>query len=250
MEPEHILVYGATGGIGQQLVRGALSTFPKAQIYAVARDAERLNSLRDQLAPGSTQLASFVADPSHPEGAEEVAAWLGSKTNRLDWAFHTLGTLNGRGRSPEKNLREVELESLVDAFKVNAFSALWLSRSLRPFFRHQGRSILMFLSAKVGSIADNQLGGWYAYRMSKAALNMGVRNIALEYGRSSCPTIVVAVHPGTTLTSLSRDHLKGYAPERVADPKLTAERLLSLAAKLEKPQSGSFFHWDGSPIPW
>lgn len=249
MEPEHILITGASGGIGEALIKKCFAFYPKSQVYAVARNPERLERLREAC-PTPEQLACFAADLSQPEANEELAAWLTQRTQRIDLAIHTLGVLNGQNRGPEKSLRDIDPLSLQEAFTVNAFSALWFSRSMKPLFRHPDRSVLMFLSAKVGSIGDNHLGGWYAYRMSKAALNMGVKNISLEYSRSACPTIVAAVHPGTTLTDLSRNHVKGFPRDRVAAPEQTAERLLNLAKDFTKEQSGGFFHWDGSPLPW
>ncbi len=249
MPPVHILVSGATGGIGRQLTYKALQFYPEARIYALARNEAKLVALKAE-SPDPARVFTLPVDLSREASIEILSDWLGPLSSHLDLAIHTLGILNGGGQAPEKSLRDIAADNLIEAFTVNTFSALWLGKALKPFFRRPQRSVLMFLSAKVGSINDNRLGGWYAYRMSKAALNMGIRNMALEYARSACPTIVSAVHPGTTLTDFSRDHVRGFSPERLAEPDVTAERLLRLAETLEKDHSGHFFHWDGSPLPW
>ena len=119
-----------------------------------------------------------------------------------------------------------------------------------PLFRHDERSILAAISAKVGSIGDNQLGGWYGYRASKAALNMFMRNIAIEYRRTSPRTIAVVLHPGTTDTRLSQPFQKNVPAEKLFSVDRTVTQLLEVIENLEEGDSGQFFSWDGSPLPW
>ena len=125
-----------------------------------------------------------------------------------------------------------------------------MAQSVLPFLRHSERSILAFISAKVGSIEDNRLGGWYGYRASKAALNMFVKTAAIEYSRKSKQTIVVSLHPGTTDTQLSKPFQRNVPPGKLFSVERTVRQLTQVLTLLEVKDSGKFFSWDGSVIPW
>jgi NAD(P)-dependent dehydrogenase (short-subunit alcohol dehydrogenase family) len=247
MNPKSILITGANGGIGSCLVQAASQRWPEAKIFAVARDEGKLLRLGASL----PHFKALAFDLTRPEDAKVMAEILKGEIDTLDLVIHTLGILNGLGHRPEKSLKEVEEAALAEAFQVNTMSAIWLGQAIKPFLqRKSGMSQFMILSAKVGSIGDNDLGGWYSYRMSKAALNMGIKTMALEFRRSSCPGSVVAVHPGTTLTDFSREQVKNWAPARLATAETTAKRLLQLAESLDAEHNGKFLHWDGSELPW
>ncbi len=119
-----------------------------------------------------------------------------------------------------------------------------------PLLRPKSGSIFASISAKVGSIEDNRLGGWYGYRASKAALNMFLKTIAIEYSRRCPKTIVVALHPGTTDTRLSQPFQKNVPPEKLFPVSKTVNLLLEVLAGLKLADSGEFFSWDGSRLPW
>ena len=119
-----------------------------------------------------------------------------------------------------------------------------------PLFRHQEGSIFASISAKIGSIGDNRLGGWYGYRASKAALNMFMRTTAIEYSRRCPKTIVVTLHPGTTDTNLSLPFQKNVPPEKLFSVERTVTQLLEVMSSLGLKDSGHFFSWDGSRLPW
>lgn len=248
-KPEQIVISGATGGIGRCLVAAALERWPEAAIYAVGRDEAKLAAMGLELGT-PRQLIPFAFDLTQKEGAESLAERLKEHTESVDLVLHTIGVLNGGGRGPEKSLREIDPNALEEAFRINVSSCLWLATALKPFLRHPAHSVFIALSAKVGSIGDNQLGGWFAYRMSKAALNMGIRNISLEFKNSAGNATVVAVHPGTTLTDFSRKFVSRWPDQKVASPEVTAQRLLDLSEKLEPGESGKFLHWDGTELPW
>jgi NAD(P)-dependent dehydrogenase (short-subunit alcohol dehydrogenase family) len=125
-----------------------------------------------------------------------------------------------------------------------------LAKHLVPLLRHGDRSIFATISAKVGSIGDNQLGGWYGYRASKAALNMFMRTAAIEYGRKSPNTIVALLHPGTTDTRLSQPFQRNVPPEKLFSTERTVEQLWTVLNQLGPDNSGQFFSWDGAEIPW
>jgi len=133
---------------------------------------------------------------------------------------------------------------------VNSIGAVLLAKHLMPLLRHKEGSIFASISAKVGSIGDNRLGGWYGYRASKAALNMFLKTISIEYSRRCPKTIVVALHPGTTDTRLSQPFQKNVPPGKLFPVEKTVNLLLDVLASLKLADSGEFFSWDGSRLPW
>jgi NAD(P)-dependent dehydrogenase (short-subunit alcohol dehydrogenase family) len=125
-----------------------------------------------------------------------------------------------------------------------------LFKQVQPLLKHDDRSILATISAKVGSIGDNQLGGWYGYRASKAALNMFIRTSSIEYKRTCPQAILVALHPGTTDTKLSLPFQRNVPPEKLFTVDRTVSQLLTVIENLTPADSGKFFSWDGSQIVW
>jgi NAD(P)-dependent dehydrogenase (short-subunit alcohol dehydrogenase family) len=160
------------------------------------------------------------------------------------------GILHDEHLQPEKSLKQINSDRLLRYFQINSIGSLLLAKHLLPLLRHGERSILATISAKVGSIGDNQLGGWYGYRASKAALNMWMRNVAIEYHRNSPRTIVALLHPGTTDTRLSKPFQRSVPPEKLFSVERTVTQLLAVLETLTEEDSGQFFNWDGSRLPW
>ena len=150
---------------------------------------------------------------------------------------------------PEKSLRDIDGQQFMRSFQVNALVTAIIARDFLPLLRHPGPSCLATLSAKVGSIADNQLGGWYAYRASKAALNMIIKNASLEYQRRSSKARVLAIHPGTTITELSKPYI-ARTKLKLHSTDETASNILSVIDGRPLSDSGLFLSWDGSTLPW
>lgn len=136
------------------------------------------------------------------------------------------------------------------SFQVNAMGAALLTKHLMPLLKHGDPSLFGAISAKVGSIGDNRLGGWYGYRASKAALNMLIKTASLEYARRSPNTILVLLHPGTTDTRLSQPFQRGVPPEKLFPVSRTVAQLMAVMEGLTPADSGEFFSWDGSRLPW
>jgi len=144
-------------------------------------------------------------------------------------------------------VRRAHLERL---FAVNGFGPLLLAQTLEPFWSREQPCHFASLSARVGSIADNHLGGWYGYRASKAAQNQLLRCLAIEWGRRLPQVCVSLLHPGTTATALSQPFQGAVPAERLFSPERAAQQLVAVLEGLGPHQSGGFWAWDGRPIPW
>ncbi len=164
--------------------------------------------------------------------------------------FHLIvnaaGLLHTPRFQPEKKLGDLHYAQLLETFRINTFGPALVLRHFGPLLDAE-RGVLALLSAKVGSIADNRLGGWYGYRASKSALNMLVRTAAIELRRTRPQAVVVALHPGTVSSSLSRP-FRGDEVGRL--PALAAAQMLAVLGALGPTDSGQFVGWDGQRLPW
>jgi NAD(P)-dependent dehydrogenase (short-subunit alcohol dehydrogenase family) len=239
------LVLGASGGIGGGFTRYWLSQYPSAEVWgAYRRRSQDLADLQTQY-PERLHLLPF--DLTEPDSIANLSAAL---PPRLHGAVNCVGLLQNETLQPEKNLRQLRADHLQTYFAVNSIGPVLLAQALLPHFRHPDPSVFAFLSAKVGSIGDNQLGGWYGYRASKAALNMFIKTAALEYRRSAPQATLVLLHPGTTDTGLSRPFQKNVPPEKLFSAERTVSQLITVLKSLGPEDSGSFFSWDGARLPW
>ncbi|BAY39888.1 short-chain dehydrogenase/reductase SDR [Nostoc sp. NIES-2111] len=246
----NVLIVGASQGIGLGFVKKLLQDERIAKIYATCRKsdlASELIALRDKYSPRLTCLSLDITDELQ---IAEVLQKISDKTSKLHLVINCVGLLHEGNLQPEKSLRQLNSENLLHYFQVNSIGAVLLAKHLVPLFRHNDQSVFATISAKLGSIGDNQLGGWYGYRASKAALNMFVRTVAVEYGRSCPQTTVVTLHPGTTDTRLSRPFQKNVAAEKLFSVERTVNQLLAVIEQLQEGDSGQFFSWDGSRLPW
>ena len=167
-----------------------------------------------------------------------------------DTIFICNGVLHDDEGMPEKNLLQLNSQLLEKRFHSNVtVPALYLQALYRYLIKKQNIKVLV-LSAKVGSISDNKLGGWYSYRMTKAALNMLVKNLSIEIGRVNKSASLVSLHPGTTDTSLSEPFQKNLPAGQLQTPKQTAIRLLNVSKQLKPEQSGQLLNWDANKIPF
>ena len=244
------LVTGASRGIGLEFVRQLLESGRCERVFAVYRQTHTAQGLMALQRTWGDRLVLLPGDMTQEADVKTIAAQIQTYTPLLHWVINTIGVLQEAGMSPEKSLRQIEVSGLLRAFEVNSIPTVLLAKHLLPLLRHPSRSVLAVLSAKVGSIGDNHLGGWYGYRASKAALNMFVKTIALEYQRRSPQTLVLALHPGTTDTQLSQPFQRNVPPEKLFTVTRTVEQLLTVIDSKTCEESGSFFAWDGSILPW
>ncbi|MBD3882358.1 SDR family NAD(P)-dependent oxidoreductase [Phormidium tenue FACHB-886] len=252
IESINALIVGANRGIGLGFVQHLLgnrsglsinhlfSTYrqqPTPEISAVAAQHPDRLSL---MAMDITDEAQIAA------GVKQIQ----QQVDRLHLVLYCVGFLHNDTIQPEKSLQQIQPEPLLRYFQVNSIGAVLLAKQVLPLLKHSDRSVLASISAKVGSIGDNALGGWYGYRASKAALNMLMRTAAIEYSRKSPKTLVVMLHPGTTDTQLSKPFQRNVPPEKLFSVDRTVTQLLDVIEGLQPEDSGQFFSWDGSRLPW
>lgn len=224
-----IAVVVGSGGIGAALAEALRAEQAFDEIVVLGRRSTPALDLLDE--------ASIAA----------CAGWLAERGS-LELVIDATGILHGPGMAPEKSWRELDPAVLAQAFAINAIGPALLVKHFLPVLARDRRAVFATLSAKVGSIGDNRLGGWYAYRASKAALNQLVRTASIELRRSRPQAICVALHPGTVDTGLSAPFAKSGL--QVQPPELAAKRLLTVLAGLTVEDSGEFFDYRGERLPW
>ncbi|MBW4560666.1 MAG: SDR family NAD(P)-dependent oxidoreductase [Mojavia pulchra JT2-VF2] len=246
----NVLIVGASQGIGLGFVKRLLTDDRIAKIYATYRQQESAGELIALENKYPEQLICLPLDITEELQICECVQKIRTQVNKLHLVVNCVGILHDETLQPEKSLRQLNSENLLRYFQINSIGAVLLAKHLLPLFKHGERSVFASISAKIGSIGDNQLGGWYGYRASKAALNMFMRTAAIEYSRSSPKTLVVTLHPGTTDTRLSRPFQGNVPKEKLFSIERTVTQLLSVIEQLQEGDSGQFFSWDGSRLPW
>lgn len=246
-----VLVQGASRGLGLELAAQLLERPDVARVVATARRPEAsagLGALRERHGERLVAIPLDVRDEASIAGAAERTR---AATERLHGIWNVAGVLHeGASVRAEKRLEQVTAEGLARAFEVNAFGPLLVAKHFLPLLRHGERAVVANLSARVGSIADNRRGGWYAYRASKAAQNMGTRTLALELARRAPGCLCVALHPGTVDTGLSRPFQRSVPEGGLFTTARAARQLLEIVDSLRPEESGSFLAWDRTVIPW
>jgi len=242
------LVTGAGSGIGLALVEQLLQDDHCSAVYAGCRAPDNAPELL-RLADEDARLTVLVLDVTQAQSLE-AAVEVMSASGRLDLVINTAGVLHqSNGMQPEKKLSDINFDDLLLAYDVNALGAMRLAVALEPLLKLSRTPRFASLSARVGSISDNQLGGWYGYRASKAALNMLLRTLAIEWARVMPNMTCVALHPGTVKTDLSAPFTRN-SQHTVFTPAVAAGQLLSVVDGLGPEQNGRFYAWDGQEIPW
>jgi NAD(P)-dependent dehydrogenase (short-subunit alcohol dehydrogenase family) len=250
IQAANALVVGASQGIGLGMVKQLLSDPTVATIIATYRNPESAQDLRVLAEAYPQRLTCIQLDATDESQIIETMAQIKSITPALHLVINCVGILHEGDLQPEKSLRQINADQLLRYFQVNSISSVVLAKHLLPLLKHGDRNIFVSISAKIGSIGDNQIGGWYGYRASKAALNMFMRTIAIEYRRKSPHTIVVMLHPGTTDTRLSKPFQRNVPAEKLFSVERTVNQLLAVLECLSEADSGQFFSWDGSRLPW
>jgi NAD(P)-dependent dehydrogenase (short-subunit alcohol dehydrogenase family) len=236
---ERAVIVGASGGIGRALALELRARSASTELHALAREPALLDL---------PQAIPVACDIQCENSVRAAAAAIGPGIDLVIVASGVLHPADTKG--PEKSLREIDPAAMAQVFAINAIGPALVAKHFAPLLTRNRRAVFAALSARVGSIADNRLGGWHSYRASKAALNMLVRGAAIELGRTHRQAIVVALHPGTVDTALSASFQRGVSPGRLFSPQQSAGLLLDTIEGLTVQQSGSLLAWDGTAIPF
>lgn len=194
--------------------------------------------------PGADVALDVSDEASIAAAAEAVKAG-----GPLDLAFVATGMLHDQGISPEKSLSALDPVAMALLFQVNAIGPSMVAKHFLPLLAKRRKSAFAALSARVGSISDNRLGGWHSYRASKAALNMMIRTMSVELRRRNPSALIVGLHPGTVATDLSAPFQKGVKEGKLFTPDRSARAMLSVLDGLTAEDSGAQFAWDGARVP-
>lgn len=249
--PITAFVQGSSRGIGLSLVRRLLGCDRVDRIIAGARNPHASDALMELAESNPQRLRPVALDVTRPEQIEALATTLAEENVRPGLVLNVAGLLHdGADLAPEKRLEDLSADRLQRVFAVNVLGPALVMRHLLPLMRGQDKAVFAALSARVGSIGDNRLGGWYAYRSSKAALNQMLHTASIEARRRFSNVIIAALHPGTTDTGLSRPFQANVPDGKLFSPDFVADRLLQVIDGLEGKDSGGFFAWDGQAIPW
>lgn len=245
----NVLICGASHGIGLALCGALLARDDVDQVWAVSRQATRSSELAALAGQYGQRLQRIDCDARHETSLAALVRDISATCAHLHLVISTLGILHQDGARAEKSLAQLDLSSLQASFASNAFAPLLLLKHLLPLLRKQPATFVA-LSARVGSIGDNQLGGWYSYRASKAALNQLLRTASIELKRLNPASTVLALHPGTTDTALSQPFQANVPAAQLFTPAFAAQCIIEQAGRLGPEHSGTFWAWDGQPIAW
>ena len=223
------VVIGATGGIGNALMLALAQHAAYSAVIGLSRSSAPPLELTSEESVAAA--AAFIAAQGTPRLIIDATGVLQSETVK-----------------PEKTWRELDAAQMARSFAINAIGPALVMKHFLPLLPREGSAVFATLSARVGSIGDNRLGGWYSYRASKAALNQLVRTAAIELNRRAPSAICVALHPGTVATGLSASFAKTGL--EVQTPEHAAEQLLAVISRLTTSDSGGFFDYKGETIAW
>lgn len=225
--PFRALIIGSSGTIGSAFIENLQSNSACSEVVGVHRHSE------------------YSLDYQNPDSIENCANSLSGK-GPFQLIINTTGVLHSNDWMPEKKLDDINAEQLMALMNINAIGPALTIRHFSQLMDPQN-SVMVTLSAKVGSIEDNRLGGWYSYRASKAALNMLIKTAAIEWARTKPNAVLIAMHPGTVNSRLS----KPFRGEQIGRPPHDAVRdMFAVIENLTKEDSGSFVSYSGEKLPW
>jgi NAD(P)-dependent dehydrogenase (short-subunit alcohol dehydrogenase family) len=232
---KNVLILGATGGIGRAIADHLLAENSSLEIYSLARSPIEHPRIHNEVTPHINE--------------ESLTAFMSAiPAVKFQLIINAVGYLVNELGGPEKSLRDINEERLLEYFRTNAILTPLLAKTVRNNLSDEGYAFVA-ISAMVGSIGENELGGWYGYRASKTALNAFVKNIAIELGRTHKRSLVLAIHPGTTQTRLS-EKFNTRVTHKIHTPAEAAVNICNVIFDTTFDQTGSFLNWDGRTIKW
>lgn len=242
-------VSGASRGLGLEFVRQLLGRGHR--VFAGCRQGEAAESVKTLINAHPDQLEAVRLDVTDEASIAAAQASVADRVDRLDLLFNVAGVLHDdAGLAPERKLASINQENLHKSFAVNAFGPILMAKYFEALLLASDRPVVASLSARIGSISDNRLGGWYAYRAAKAAQNQLTKTLSIELKRKAPTSIVVGLHPGTVDTDLSKPFQRGVKPDKLFDVARATRQLLEVIDGLTPSDTGQLFAYDGTVIPW
>lgn len=236
--PRSAAVFGASGGIGRALCEG-LAARGTAVIHAGSRKGE---------GPQVAGVRPFAFDLREEAGIAAAAETM--RDDPPDWVIVATGVLTlADGTAPERTYKRLDSAAMAEMFALNTIGPALIAKHMLPLMPRSERFVFAALSARVGSINDNRLGGWHSYRASKAALNMLLRNFALEMARTHPLGVVAGLHPGTVDSALSQPFQSNLPQGQLTEPVQAADNLLGVLGRLVSGDSGKVFDFRGREVP-
>ncbi|API86208.1 SDR family NAD(P)-dependent oxidoreductase [Francisella uliginis] len=235
----NLVVIGASGSIGHAVTKKLRYLYPDANIYAFSR-----TEVVDCVEGVVYQNINY----SDESTIEKAVKYIYEKTGAINLVFVATGILHTQDIMPEKALRELSADKFIELFKANTIFPALVAKHFIPKLAKDTKSVFAAISARVGSISDNQLGGWYAYRASKAALNMFIKTASIEAKRLNPNAVIVGVHPGTVKSHLSEPFQARVPQGKLFTPEYSASKLFEVLDGLKSEDSGKCFAWDGKEI--
>lgn len=250
--PYPALIIGGSRGIGRALACELLARSSEGRVILAARSALESGDLGQLVTQHGGRVSLMAMDVTDQTSVADAAVRLAELAVRPALVINTAGLLHdeSRGLRPEKRLEDLNTECMQRVLAVNTIGTALCLRYFLPLMADDGKAVFASISARVGSIGDNRLGGWYSYRASKAALNQLIRTASIEARRRFENVILTALHPGTTDTDLSAPFQANVPQEKLFSPRFVAQRLLQVIDGLNGTDSGGFFAWDGERVPW
>lgn len=233
---KNILIAGASGGIGKEFIKFYCEDPNIEKVIALSRKINNDNN---------PKIKSIKVDYSHEETFDNLDGIL--LLESISTIIVATGILHNDQIKPEKSIAGVDLVTLQKVFQVNVFGPTLLVKKLLPLIKKSNEVKIIFLSARVGSIADNKLGGWHSYRSSKSALNMMISNLSIELQRINKNHIVIGIHPGTVKSELSKPFLNNVK-HNIFSPRDSVEQMAKVISNIDQKDSGKCLDFSGKII--
>ena len=234
-----VAIIGASGGIGKAIVAQYATRDSATKIFALSRSGNVANS---------KNITPIHIDTSDEASIEAAVSHIKEHATSLDEVIVATGMLHDDVMMPEKSLKELSRAKFEQLFLTNTIGPALVMKHFTPLLSTESKSIFAAISARVGSISDNHLGGWYAYRASKAALNMLIKSTSIEVARKNKHAIIVGLHPGTVDSDLSKPFQQHVKPEKLFTADYSASFLIDVLEELTPEQTGKLFAYDGEEI--
>jgi NAD(P)-dependent dehydrogenase (short-subunit alcohol dehydrogenase family) len=234
---KNVAIIGSSGAIGRAFLDAYIADKDISNIYSISRTEVKSNDKR---------IIHINIDVTDEVSVKAAASKI--EENRLDRLIVATGVLHTKSFGPEKSIKDIKIENFVKIFSVNTFGPALIGKYFLPLMTKDQKSIVAFLSARVGSISENKLGGWHAYRASKSALNQIIKNFSIEAKRTNSSGIIIGLQPGTVKSKLSEPFQKNVKKGKLFLPEDSVDSLIKVIENVMQNDSGKIFDWEGEEI--